>query len=565
MKHFVICILLILGAISNLHAQDKIVLRNGRTIEVHVQRSLENRVEYTYPGETPVYERPKTAISYILYEDGRKEICDSSLRETEGSSTNRSSSSGRAASSNQNPASRTSSAARNKPADDDGIAWQDVKTTFSESEVNGMIRLNRISASSNISYKDAIQQLKKKAAAIGGTTILVMDVPESENDKKIEVIGIAYRDKNMQYTPGTASEPDNAPVESSSNIRRRRIAQQMESYNNESDLQFEDYSNNAPQNTRSSSSRTAPSSSREKSPSRQTSGSDNAPDAVYLTSGRVIRGTIEEFEPDDFVSIRTSADKVYEYSMDDVQKISRGSSARNSKAVAKKPSSRNTSGYEEDDRRGNARSSSNYDDNYDNYKISGYRGTFDLGYTLPVGVGEKGRFELNTSHGYKINEYLYVGAGIGLHMYSARDTTLKNRTNNLHYVFSGSTINYDSVYSHGVDSSYMTLPLFIDIRGYLPLQNGKITPYAMLRVGYAFNLSDGFGGMGLYMNPAVGVKYQLAPMIGLNFSIGYSYQSYGDIPGKNRDGGYGFCYVKDGTTYKATAAGGFSLKLGVEF
>ncbi|MDR1116229.1 MAG: DUF4156 domain-containing protein [Tannerella sp.] len=555
MKHFAICILLMLGAIYNLHAQDKMVLRSGRAIEVHVQRSLEDRVEYTYPEGTQVYERPKTAISYILYENGRKEICDNDLRES--SSNNRSSSSTRVSSSSGQGSSSRTPAARNKLSNDDEIFWQDVKTTFTESDVRGMTRLNRVSAKSSISYKDAIQQLKKKAAAIGGTTILVMDVPESEGDEDIEVIGIAYRDENMQYTPRSASDRNSAPTESSSNVRRRRIAQQMEGYNNESNLQFEDHSDNtASRNTRSASSRNTQSSSS----SRETSGSGDSPDAVYLTNGRIIRGVIEEFEPDDFVSIRTPAGKVYEYSGDDVKRVSRGRSS-----TAKRSSSR----YDDNDQYGGRSSSSRNN----NYKISGYKGTFDAGYDLAIGgTGEKGNFEINTSHGYQINEYLFVGAGLGLHIYNARDINMKDTASYPQYI--GTQTNgiirpLDSVtYLHAVDSSYMALPIFLDIRGYYPIPNSPITPFAMLRVGYAFNLSDGFGGMGLYMNPTVGVKYQVSPMLGISFSIGYAYQSYGGIPA---NGGYGYYYYKsqadksNDVKYEAKGAGGVSLKLGIEF
>jgi hypothetical protein len=554
MKQFTVCILLMFGVAYNLCAQDKIVLRTGRTIEVHVQRSFEDRVEYTYPGETAVYERPKTAISYILYEDGRKEICDNSL--SENSSSNRSSSSDRVSSSSVQgqASSNRASAARNSSSNDGEVSWEDVKTTFSESDVRSMTRLNRITAVSSVSYKDAIQQLKKKAAAIGGTTILVMDVPESENDESIEVIGVAYRDESVRLnTSKSTGDRTVVPVESSSNVRRRRIAQQMESYNNESDLQYEDYANSTSRNTRSSSS-----SSRNTAPSRQTSAGGDSPDAVYLTSGRVIKGVIEEFEPDDFVSIRTSAGKVYEYSMDDVKRISRG--------AAPKSSSRGSSRRDDDDRYGDRAFSGDY-------KVSGYKGLFDLGYNLALGgTGEKGSFEINTSHGYQINEYLFVGAGLGLHMYNARDVNMKNAASYPQYV--GTQTNgiinpVDSVtYMHAVDSSYMTLPIFLDIRGYYPIPNSSITPFAMFRLGYAFNLSDGFGGMGVYMNPAVGIKYQVSPMLGINFSIGYTFQSYGGIPAK---GGYGYYYYKDqagkdsNTKYEAKGAGGVSLKLGVEF
>ena len=189
------------------------------------------------------------------------------------------------------------------------------------------------------------------------------------------------------------------------------------------------------------------------------------------------------------------------------------------------------------------------------------------------GTGEKGSFEFNTSHGYQINEYLFIGAGVGLHMYNARDAQLKTNMSTTdkfpQYVPKlGVAINDTVTYMRAVDSSYMVLPLFADIRGYLPLQNSAITPFAMLRIGYSFNLSDGFGGMGLYMNPAVGIKYQISPMIGLNFSIGYVYQSYGGTP---KDGGYGYWYFKDAATkarntkYEAKGAGGISLKLGIEF
>ena len=86
----------------------------------------------------------------------------------------------------------------------------------------------------------------------------------------------------------------------------------------------------------------------------------------------------------------------------------------------------------------------------------------------------------------------------------------------------------------------------------------------MLRLGFSFNLSDGFSGMGLYMNPAVGVLYQVSPKLGINFSVGYSMQNYGGIP---VEGGYGYHYIKDktNTKYNASNAGGITFKLGVEF
>ena len=568
MRYTFFCFLFLIGAFNFLHAQDKIVLRTGKTIEVRVDRVLDDEVRYNYPGETLIYSRPKTAISYIIYADGRKEIFDESLRSSGNNTQSR-------------PATvvTTPPASRNRLLEDEEVFWQDVKTAYEEADVKGMTRLQRITVSSSVSYRDAIQQLKKKTAEIGGTTILIMDVPENEN---IEIMGIAYRDEKIEVAPRNANERSSVPAESSSNTRRRTIAQQMEGYNNDSNLQYEDNSRNArttttpPRTTQPSRTTTQPSRNTN-TQSRQAPANNAEPDAVYLTDGRVIRGIIEEFEPDEFVSIRTATGRVHEFYMDDVRNITFESARANVRQTtpARSPAAtppRSNARYEDDRYGNNNRGSSRYnDDYYDNYGVSGYKGIFDVGYNISMGgTGEKGNLEINTSHGYQINEYLFAGAGLGLHIYNARDTAMKNPSNYPHYVgnvntTTGKITPADSVtYMHAVDSSFMTLPIFLDIRGYLPLQNSKLSPYFMLRFGYAFNLSDGFSGMGIYMNPALGLKFQMSPMIGLNFSIGYAFQSYGGIP---RDGGYGFYYIKDSsnTKYEAKGSGGISLKLGIEF
>ena len=51
-----------------------------------------------------------------------------------------------------------------------------------------------------------------------------------------------------------------------------------------------------------------------------------------------------------------------------------------------------------------------------------YRGFIDAGYSIGVGDYEFGRFEVNTSHGYQINPYLFLGVGAGLHFMSSYET-----------------------------------------------------------------------------------------------------------------------------------------------
>ena len=573
MNRIIICLSLLIGTVCSLNAQDKLVLRNGRTIDVKVQRSIENRVEYTYPGETSVYERPKTAISYILYQDGRREIFDGSLRETERSTPSRTS----ASQGSRTTTSRTTqSSARNDVlSGDDEIFWEDVKTTFNEADVKGLTRLKRVSAVSNATYKDAIQQLKKKAAEMGGTTVLVMDIPESDSGEQIEIMGIAYREEGMRYSPRSTSERNNAPAVSPSNERRRRIAQQMDSYHSGSDLE---YSDNTSRNTRTSSSPSSSSSSRNNTRAAAIEEyEEEAPDAIYLMNGRVVRGTVEEFEPDDFVSIRSTNGRIYEYSMDDVKRVSRGSAKGRSSSSAKKAPAKKQA------KPAKSAKSSRYDDEYDDdyYNGPGYKGTFDVGYNLAFG-GESGIIEFSTSHGYQINENLFVGLGAGLQMYSARDPLLKSNMGKSEYPqYASPTTSakvpegtlYPHSYSRAIDSSFMMLPIFADIRGYLPMPS-PITPFASLKVGYTFNLSDSFGAAGIYMAPSVGAKYNITPKIGLTFSVGYTFQGLGESGRVTAEGGattikggYGYYTYKDENKklFKTTTAQGIHIKLGVEF
>jgi hypothetical protein len=574
MKNIIISLFVLFGTIFTMNAQDRLVLRNGRTIEVNIQRSHEDRIEYTYPGESTVYERSKSAVSAIYYKDGRKEILDESMRDKEVPSSNRNST--------PSVSNRDDNSRANSQTNKDGILWQDVKTTFTAEDVNDLKRLQRVTATSRVSYKDAILQLKKKAAEIGGTTVLVMDDPDNTEGEEIEVIGIAYRDESIPAPKPTAVTPSrestSISAQTPSNTRHRRILQQMESYNNDSKL---DLSEPTPRREHPGTTSTTVENTQKE---RANAPSDEAPDAVHLLSGRVIYGIIEEFEPDDFVSIRTNTGKVYEYSMDDVRRVQRGSTGKSGSrsSTSARTSSRQNIDNEYNDEyndRQNRRPARNNDGgmNHSDGSVNGYKGAFDLGYTLPVGVGEKGRLEVHTSHGYQLNDYLFVGVGMGLHVYSARDMNLKyakigGKDNYPHYAGSttesgGNTIirpDSSKTWIHGVDSSFMILPIFFDIRGYYPM--GKISPFVMLRLGYSFNLTDGFGGMGLYMNPAVGIKYNISPKLGVTFSAGYSIQNYGGIPGNDYDGGYGFYYIKkDGHTYEATKAGGLTLKLGVEF
>lgn len=53
---------------------------------------------------------------------------------------------------------------------------------------------------------------------------------------------------------------------------------------------------------------------------------------------------------------------------------------------------------------------------------SGYKGHVDAGYSVGIGDYDFGRFEVNTTHGYQVNPYIFLGAGTGLHFMSSYKT-----------------------------------------------------------------------------------------------------------------------------------------------
>jgi hypothetical protein len=278
--------------------------------------------------------------------------------------------------------------------------------------------------------------------------------------------------------------------------------------------------------------------------------------------------------------------------MDEVKRVTFGTASRNQRSSAS--SSRNSSARSESryaDNR-NRREERPRKDNYydDAYKESGYKGIFDIGYTLSFGNAEKGRFEISTSHGYQLNKNLFLGAGLGLHIYSARQANMKLNMGTSSYpqyanpseevAQPNSKTLRPTSYLHGMDSSFMFVPAFLEIRGYLPT-NSSITPFASVKVGCSFNLTDGFRPAGLYFAPSIGAKLNVSPKIGLFLNLGYTFQGLGDsgtiedvahssgstTTTKEKHLGYGYYYRNEagGPLYKTTSAQGISLRLGIEF
>ncbi len=209
-------------------------------------------------------------------------------------------------------------------------------------------------------------------------------------------------------------------------------------------------------------------------------------EVVYLKNGSIIRGVIIEQVPNESLKIQTTDGNVFAYRMDEVEKITK-----------------------EEVRSSSNRSQRN--SRYKEYGLNrGYRGFFDIGYTLGFKSSVERRLEAFTSHGYQFSPYLFVGVGAGVQYY------------------------------HEIEN-YFGIPIYLHLRTSLPLR--PFRPFIDLRGGY-----NAYDVHGFYFSPSVGCRYAINDVCGLNVSIGYSLQN-----------------VRQGKWGHIDSSGGISLKVGVDF
>ena len=165
-----------------------------------------------------------------------------------------------------------------------------------------------------------------------------------------------------------------------------------------------------------------------------------------------------------------------------------------------------------------------------------YRGFVDAGYTFGLGDYKFGRIEVNTSHGFQINPYIFVGGGAGFHFMSSYKTP-------------------DMDIPLDKRDSKVDIPIFANIRA--NLSKGKITPFIDFRGGMFVTNSGG-----LYVHGAVGCRFATNEKQAFNISVGFSlekleFESFG-----------GFISSKSMEYYRTPRkleANGLTIKLGYEF
>ena len=190
-------------------------------------------------------------------------------------------------------------------------------------------------------------------------------------------------------------------------------------------------------------------------------GQSNYQDVVYLKNGSIIRGTIIEQVPNKSIKIETADRSVFVYQMDEIEKLTK------EVIQGKSGGSLSNSGLQ-----------------------SGYKGIVELGYQIGTGDYGMDRLKLNIINGYQINPYFSLGFGTGLRYY--------------------------------FDAEAALIPLFADFRA--NFIDNKISPYLSLGVGYSFDATNDFEGVGFLLNPTVGVSFKVSDKSAVNVGLGYEMQ-----------------------------------------
>ena len=164
MKKLLLAIILTITFFS-VKAQDKIIKRNGDTLKVKIIHSSPDMVEFTYPNEEIINSEYKNSLIKIIYASGREENCSVQKK----------------------------LAVINSEKD-----WDKVEITSNPDDVRGLTKLGEVVGKSGwggafaqgLGDKNARKDLKKNAAKLGASIILLQDKPDRSG---VKIIGIAYK------------------------------------------------------------------------------------------------------------------------------------------------------------------------------------------------------------------------------------------------------------------------------------------------------------------------------------------------------------------------------------
>lgn len=131
--------------------------------------------------------------------------------------------------------------------------------------------------------------------------------------------------------------------------------------------------------------------------------------------------------------------------------------------------------------------------------VSDFKGIVEIGFGIKVSTYGYHLLKLNAIYGYHFPRDNFVGLGTGLRLYLDNDALF------------------------GSFAAYPIIPFFVDYR--IKFNDKNIAPYLSLDIGYSFDASESFKGLGLMLSPTLGLSFKKTTKSSTNLGIGYEMQS----------------------------------------
>lgn len=138
-----------------------------------------------------------------------------------------------------------------------------------------------------------------------------------------------------------------------------------------------------------------------------------------------------------------------------------------------------------------------------------YQGEVSLGVSGGVGNFGINRIPIHTVHGVRLNPNFFVGAGIGVDIFTDNG------------------------------ESGTVIPIFANAKGYYPLSH-KVSLLAALDLGYGVGAGNFSGIGGFYVYPQIGCSLNVSSRHALDFTVGYNSQSFSEKGVSISSGAIGF-------------------------
>jgi hypothetical protein len=146
-------------------AQDKIIKRNGDTLNVKITKSTPDEVEFTYPNEETVNSEYKNSLLKIIYASGREEKCSDE---------------------------------KNLAVITGEKDWEKVQITSNPDDVKGLTKVGEVVGKSGwggtyaqgAGDKGARKDLQKNAAKLKASIVLLQEKADTWGTK---LVGVAYK------------------------------------------------------------------------------------------------------------------------------------------------------------------------------------------------------------------------------------------------------------------------------------------------------------------------------------------------------------------------------------